>query len=79
MESKSRKRKRRVGRPAKHEAEKLVIIGGKVPPEVRATIQLIAKAKYWTMSSAVRAACDLLIAQEAAKINSTVNENVLTG
>jgi hypothetical protein len=78
-ESKTKKRKRRAGRPTKPDAEKLVILGGKVSPETLANIAQIAKARNWTLSTAVRVACDLLIQQEAVIKSHTVNENLLTG
>jgi hypothetical protein len=79
VESKPKQRKRRAGRPLKPEAEKFVLLGGKVPPEMLAAIEEIAGERNWTRSAAVRAACALLIKHETARKNLLVNENLLTG
>ena len=77
-EVKLKKRKRRAGRPLKPEAEKFVLLGGKVPPEMLAAVEDIANDRGWTLSAAVRNACALLIQHESAKKTVAVNENLLT-
>jgi ethanolamine utilization microcompartment shell protein EutL len=78
IKSKPRKRRRGAGRPSKPDAERLVLLAGKVPPEIRAGIEQIAAAKDWTVSTAVRVACRLLILQESTEKSAAVNENLLT-
>ena len=62
----------------KPESEKFVIVGGKVSPQTRASIERIAGENNWSISTAVRVACDMLIQYQAAIKNHPVNENVLT-
>lgn len=49
------------GPRAKPTSEKLVLVGAKVPPEVRAKIEDIALSGGSTISSLMRRACELLI------------------
>lgn len=78
IKTKTRKRRPGGGRPTKPDAEKLVLLAGKVSPEVRANIEAIAEARDWTISTAIRVACRLLISHEAARKSLEVNENLLT-
>ncbi len=78
-ESKTKRRKPGAGRPTKPESEKMVLVAGKIPPEMLAAIEQIIAARDWTISTAVRVGCRLLIQQAGGKKNRAVNENVLTG
>lgn len=63
--AKAKSKKKSVGRPLKPESEKLVILGGKVPPEVRVNIEEIAQSRGWTISGTVCRACEMLIQAES--------------
>jgi len=77
-ESKSRKRKPGGGRKSKLAGEKLVSVGGRISPEMLASIADIAAERDWSISTALRVACRLLINHEAAKKTVAVNESLLT-
>ena len=78
--SEQKQKKRRLGlkRTAKPEAEHLVLVAGKIPPEMLAAIQDIVADRDWTISTAVRVGCRLLIQHEASRKNVAVNESLLT-
>lgn len=56
------------GRPAKPESEKLVLVGSKIPPEMRQSLMDIALSRGWSISEAVRAACESFLKLEQGKL-----------
>lgn len=60
--------KKRRGRRPVDESKKLVLVGGKVPPEIKKCLEDIGRARDWSMSEIIRAACEALVKKELRRV-----------